>query len=121
SDLRVLRDLDHARCERDVRTRQLPGPALPIPALIRRTERVEHRWREPELFSERAGQARVLGDHRLDLSVASESKGEPDAHAMQRGGPGAEQPQHPGDLVELVPGVRIFRGLEGDVITEPAH
>src|SRR6185369_16957923 len=82
-DLHELGDLDDTSGQRDLLTAALAWITLPVPPLVRSAERVERLSGKAELLSERAGEASMLGDHRLDLFVPAEQELEAHPEAVQ--------------------------------------
>ena len=119
SDLGELRQLDDARGDRDRRTGEVAGPSPSVPTLVGRCQRVEgQRW-EAELFAERAGDAGMVGDHPVDVSVPGDGEVDRDAQPVQRRAARAEESQHEAEVGECRRLVVELHRLGGDVVAEP--
>ena len=118
-DLHELAELRETRRERDRVRREIPGPSLSVPHLVRRAERGEHLVGQLELLAERSGHRGVVIDHVVDLAMAREEKLEPDAEAVQRRVAGSDPP-HPGRGHANTPQlVVVLHGFQRDVVSEP--
>ena len=118
-DLDVLRNVRDPRSQRNVVSSELAGPAAPVPALVRRADRVEHAGRERELLGHRPRDRGMVGDHPVHLAMAREGKGKAEPEPVQRRAPSAEladsRRRHPQASRLVV----VLARLERDVVTEP--
>ena len=118
-DLDVLGHLRHPGRERDVVSLELAGPAAAVPALVRRTDRLDDLVRQRELLRHRAGDRGVVGDHPVDLAVPREREREAEPEPVERRAPGPELPHSRRRHPQAPRLVVVLDRLEGDVIAEP--
>jgi hypothetical protein len=118
-DLDELAELREPRREGDRLAGKFPGPALPVPHLVGRAERVEHVGRQLELLAERAGHRGVVVDHVVHVAVTGDEERQPDPEPLERRAPGADQAHTGGRRARAAKLVFVLRGLQRDVVAEP--
>jgi hypothetical protein len=117
--LHELGELGDPGRDRDRAGLQRARPAPPVPLLVGRADRLAHHGGQLELPGQRPGQARVLGDHPVQLPAPGDRELEPDPEPVQRRIARADQPHGRERGPYAAQLVRVLAGLQRDVVAEP--
>jgi hypothetical protein len=98
---------------------QRARPAVPVPLLVRRADRLPDHIGQPELLGQRPRQPGMLGNHPVELAMPGNGELEPDPEPVQRRVAGADQPHGRQRAAHASQLVGVLTGLERDVIAEP--